>query len=179
MVEIQLISSNFLYNKKQPHLINSQKVDSKARLFAKEEEQQSGQKALVTTSAFQIASFATTRCRWREIVRMLHTHIVPLSQNIDSLKAFFLSASSHARLACSVVNALATAHSRYQLSRRRVRLPSNNKKTTSSLTRRSCFLVPMAGDNRYAFCLLVHPNADAFRYRTSHQLTKNDYQSFS
>ena len=31
----------------------------------------------------------------------------------------------------------------------------------------------------FASALLVHPNAYAFRYRTSHQHAKNDYQSFS
>ena len=51
------------------------------------------------------------------VVRILYARIVPLAQNIDSLKVFFLSASSLARLACSVVNALTTARCRYQLSR--------------------------------------------------------------
>ena len=78
-------------------------------------------------------------CRWRELVRILYARAVPLSQNFGSLKEFFLSASSLARLACSVVNVLATARGRYQLSRAMVRLPSKIKKDNLLLTKQIVF----------------------------------------
>ena len=54
---------------------------------------------------------------WRDIVRITEDSLYSASAELSSQPLFFLSASSHARLVCSVVNALATTCCRYQLSR--------------------------------------------------------------
>jgi len=104
--------------------------------------------AVATNSRGWLVRLPMWKSRWREFVRILYARIVPLSQNIDSLKAFFLSTSSHARLTCSEAYALATVRSRYQLSRVVGSTPYVEK--------------PMAGGRCEASALLVHPNASHF-----------------
>ena len=130
-------------------------------------------------------NFLTTlkRCfhfwsEWRDVVRIMDGSFYSADAEFSSQPLFFLSASSHARVVCSVVNALPTTRCRYQLSRYplRVQVPFNlrPKEKESHLRETLSLLVGVAGLEPAASSSRTK-HATKLRYTPKNTLIPNHY----